>query len=240
MEQTLPVESKSQGLSFRGLYQVFTAPSQFFADLKNDPKILVPYIAVVLLGAIFAISMIDIISSDPNMQTEIRRAIEERGGSAQNVNIDEIVKIQGYFISSMILVMSILAPLIFALITYFWGNFIFGYKTNFKPMLSVILYSEFLFSVTGLLTLALMLAKGTMQASLSLAALFPDLRMDSMAYVLLSKISLSHIWEVIVLGIGLQYLYSIERNKGLLISVLSVGTGVIIHAFFTGLGKLFN
>ena len=72
------------------------------------------------------------------------------------------------------------------------------------------------------------------------AVLVADQGMQSFWYTALSKISIFHIWEVIVVGIGLSIIYGISRNKGYLLSVLSVGMMAIIHVIITGIALMFK
>ena len=55
-------------------------------------------------------------------------------------------------------------------------------------------------------------------------------------FLALSKASVFQIWEIIVAGLGLSAVCKISRNKGLLLSVLSIGglslLGAVI-AYFT-------
>ena len=82
-----------------------------------------------------------------------------------------------------------------------------------------------------------MVAKGSMAISLSAAVLVASEGVDSFIYVALSKIDLFNIWEIIVVGIGLAAVYNIPRNKGYVLSVLSVGMLSILHIVFTAIGK---
>ena len=46
---TVPQSAGNKGLSFRGLAEVFYKPSAFFDQLKDHPKVLIPYIVLAIL-----------------------------------------------------------------------------------------------------------------------------------------------------------------------------------------------
>lgn len=232
--QSIPVMpvKKDAMLGFRGLYEVFVSPSSFFAKLKDDPKILVPYIVGVTIMLVIVLSMADIIA---------RLQIEEiQRRAADNPNIPSNLT-PGVMIPWIIgggTVAWACVPLLAALFALFVGNFMMAGRATFKQLLSVMLFGEIIYLIGGLLVLPLNLAKDTMFMSFSLAALVPP-DPESVVWLLLSKISLFLIWEVIAVGIGLSILYGFPRNKGYLLSVLSMGMLSILHVVFAAIGKLF-
>jgi hypothetical protein len=59
---------------------------------------------------------------------------------------------------------------------------------------------------------------------------------QSLIYTVLSKISVFHIWEVIVLGMGLAIMYNFPRNKGYVLSVITIGLIALVHIGFAAMG----
>jgi len=235
-EPTAPVvvtHGDEKGLSFRGLFEVFYQPGKFFNKLKDNPKILVPYLAVIILSLIALILLSDVLL-DMTMESE---AMQERLQGQQLP--PEAIKIQKIAQVVIGTLFSALIPLFIAALAWFWGNFVFAGKAQFKQVFSVVLYGQFLFSVGGLLATFIILAKGSMMAPFSLGVLVADQGFSSVIYTALSKIDLFNIWEIIVTGIGLASIYNIERNKGYMISVLSVGLISVMHIVLAMIGKLF-
>ena len=111
----------------------------------------------------------------------------------------------------------------------FWGNFIMAGKARFKQVTSVILYGEILYAVGFLVQVPLMLYKNTLLVSLSLGVLVPNPSPTNVLYLILSKFNVFLIWELIVVGIGLSIIYGFSRNKGFLLSVLSVGLAAALQ-----------
>ena len=131
------------------------------------------------------------------------------------------------------------SSLIAALFAMFFGNFVMGGKARFKQILSVMIYGQFLFEIGTLIASFFIYSKGQMMAPFSLAFLASGQGFQSLAFIALSKIDLFNIWDIIVVGIGLAAIYGFNRNKGYVLSVLSVGMLSILHVVFTALGRLF-
>jgi len=226
------VPKKDQSLGFHGLYEVFVQPTSFFARLKQDPKILVPYLVGFLFMIVVVMFTADMIA---RMQIE-----ELHRQAADNPNIPQNVNPQIIKTTIMVLgpIFWLLSPLLIAGLAYFWGNFVMAGRATYRQLLSVALYGEIIYLVGGLILLPLMLAKDSVLVTLSLAALVtPD--PQSLVWVALSKISVFLIWEVVAVGIGLTAIYGFSRNKGYLLSVLSVGLISALHVCLTAIRTLF-
>lgn len=223
---------RDSALGFRGLYEVFVSPSALFAKLKDDPKILVPYVVGLALMLVMVISMADIIARF--QIEEMQRRAAENPNIPTNLSPGMMVP---WIIGGGTLAWACI-PLLAALLALFIGNFLMAGKATFKQLLSIMLFGEIIYLVGGLLVLPLNLAKDSMFMSFSLAALVPP-DPESVVWLFLSKMSLFLIWEFIAVGIGLSILYGFPRNKGYLLSVLSMGMLSILHVLFAAIGKLF-
>ncbi len=229
-----PEEKKRHpGLGLKGLYEVFVNPSGLFAKIKEDPKVLVPYLAMVLAAAGFMFLVLDYII-EAQMQTEQFQKMMDQG-----LTREQATGMMRFTVPVFGSLAMALAPLIIAALALFWGNFVFAGKSSFKTILSVVLFGEFLFIVGSYVVVPLILAKGSIAVSLSLAAFLPDANLESPLYVLLSKISVFHIWELFVLGIGFSIIFDFSRNKGMWVSVLSMGLLSILHVLVAAIGSMF-
>ncbi|HUV31337.1 MAG TPA: YIP1 family protein [Acidobacteriota bacterium] len=224
-------QTTGQGLSFKGLYEVFTAPGALFAKLKEQPRILVPYIVYAIVVAAFFYATADIIV---RMQMQ---AIQERTQNlppgALNAGTMKLFAMLGGIVF-------LLAPLVASALAVFFGNFIMGGKARFKQLLSVMLYGEIVYALGMIVTLPMILAKDSMLVSLSLGVLVPNPGPQNLLYVALSKIGVFNIWEIIVVGIGLTAVYGFSRNKGYLLSVLSMGMLSILNILSVVIGQAFS
>ena len=228
------VVKPSSSYSLKGIVEVFYAPSELFKKVKDNPKILVPYIVLICASLLAGYLLSDLILK---MQLESPEFQERMQGQPVTENIKSILRITA--LVGMVISMS-LVPLITAGLALFFGNFVMGGKATFKQLLSVMLYSEVLFMVGGLFIIPMALAKGSLTAGISLGFLAADQGVQSVAFVALSKISLFHIWEIIASGIGLSIIYEFTRNKGYILAVLSIGLLSIIHIGTAALGAMFK
>ena len=216
---------KESGLGFKGVVEIFYQPANFFEKIKNDPKILVPWIVFFLLifSSIYLIA--DLIAE---MQMEImKEKAADQGFGTANLPTAAQIKWSTIIIGPLAVM---LAPLIAAALALFFGNVVMEGRAKFKQLLSVMLYSEIVFALGSLILAPLMLAKGSMKVSISLAAILQDSQVQDPLYVALSKIGAFHIWEIMIIGIGLSIIYGFSRNKGYTLAVLSMGMISITHA----------
>lgn len=228
----------TRGFSFAGLVKVFGSSGDFFDQLKTTPRILVPYLAILVVSLVAAAVAVPVLRDMSLSSPEARAKIEEQA-ERMGMDPDELMaqaeRFTGPSIAAGIVVGRVLAPVILALLVLLFGNFILGGTASFKQALSVALYSEFLFAVGFLITSFLMAAKGGM-VTLSPAVLVMDQGMQSPAFVALSQLSIFHIWQVIVLGVGIGKIYGFAGNKGLVVSVLSIGTIALVNVAFSLMG----
>jgi hypothetical protein len=227
--QAAPAVVAGKGLAVRGLWEVFTRPTAFFAELIRSPKILVPYLLIGIMALVFFMFTADMIFqlqvSHPKFQEQM----------AQNPEMTP-ERMRGFMVPSIIgfgVIALLLSPLIIAALATFWGNFVFAGKATFKQVLSVSLYGEVLYCFGEILLLPLLFAKGEFTVSYSLAALVANLGVDHPAYVALSKLSVFHVWEIIVLAIGYSMLFGFSKGKGYGTALLSAGFLAVFHILWT-------
>ncbi|MEW5995657.1 MAG: YIP1 family protein [Candidatus Zixiibacteriota bacterium] len=222
----------SRGLSFRGLVEIFYKPAEFFAALKDNPKVLVPYIAYAILLIIFFVAAVNVIVE---MQLSSPQFQERMQGQTVTPQIKQWMTYQTMIGGPLVM---LLMPLIAAAFALFWGNVVFSGNARFKQLLSVMLYGELIYGLGMLVLLPIILVKKSLLVGFNLGVLAAGQGPDSVLYLALSKIDLFVIWEIIVIGIGLSILYNFTRNKGYLLSVLSMGMLSILHVVFTAIAKL--
>jgi hypothetical protein len=217
---------------FQGVIEVFYNPTKLFTRIKDNPQILIPYIFYIVITFVFLYLISDLI-----VQSQIQS--EEFKTRTQGVEVtdDMIASMKQFMIILGVLFWAML-PLVTAGLASFWGNFIMAGKVGFKHILSVSLYSELLFVIGSLLIVPMMLSKGTLMVTLSPAVFVADQGIDSLVYVALSKLSLFHIWEIVVSGIGFSIIFNFKRNKGYILSVLSVGLLSVSHIVVKAIGEI--
>jgi hypothetical protein len=134
----------------------------------------------------------------------------------------------------------LLEPIIVAGLALFWGNFVFAGKARYRQVLTVALYCSVLYAFGMMLTLPMILAKGSMMASYSLGVLAADSGPTSFMFQLLSRIGLFHIWAWVVLGIGLSVVFATSVGRGVTIALLSSGLLSVIAILSSLVGSMFS
>ncbi len=235
MERDNSVESISvmptKNYSIGGLFEVFYNPSKLFGNVNYNPKVLVPYFVYGILMFLFFYVTADYVVK---MQME-SPSFQQRFENGMPTNMTDLMKYNVIIFGTLL---SLIIPIISTGLAIFFGNFIYGVKENFKKVFSVVIFSAFIIAVGKIIVLPMILAKGSVMISLSPAILVSHLGADSFLYVLFSKFDLFIIWEIIVAGIGFSIIYNLPRNKGYMLSVLSVGMISIIHILYAAFGKL--
>jgi hypothetical protein len=228
--QPATTESGGSGLSLRGLVQVFYAPGEFFAQLRERPRVLVPWLAIIIGMFLFGLATWQY---SARISIEFMQSLVDKGViPASQIPPLETLKwrtIGGNVINPL------LAPLLIGGLAILIGNFIMGGSARFKQILAVTLYAEFLYTVGNLIHIPLIYAADSMTASLSLAAILSDPNVTSPLFHVLARISVFYIWEIIVFGIGLSAVYGFSRNKGYVLSVLSIGIPSLIFIAYMAL-----
>ena len=223
--QILPETKKESNLGLKGIVEVFYQPSKLFERIKNEPKILVPWIFFFLLIFSFIYLVSDLIVA---MQMEVmREKAADQGLGTANLPTAAQIKWSTIIIGPLAFM---LAPLIAAALALFFGNVVMEGRAKFKQLLSVMIYGEIINALGAIILAPLMLAKGSMKVSISLAAILQDSQVQDPLYIALSKFDAFLIWEIMIIGIGLSIIYGFSRNKGYTLAVLSMGMISITHA----------
>ncbi len=225
--------ASSSGLAFSGLYQVLISPIEFFAKLKETPKLLVPYI---LLGICWLVGFFLLKDYIVDLQLEAMRGrdLGASGVTPEDLRgFTEISAVVGGVLTMLIY------PVLAAAIALFWGNVVMAGMAKFRQLVSVVLYGEIVAVVGMFLTLPLIYAKDSILVGLSLGALVsPDPK--SIPFVILSKISIWFVWEIIVVGLGFSAVYGFSRNKGMVLSVLTIGILTLVNVLMSIVGILMS
>jgi len=223
--QFSPEAKKESNLGLKGIVEVFYQPSKLFERLRDDPKLLVPWLVYFALIFSFIYLVSDLIVE---MQLEVMKdKAADQGLGTANLPTAAQIKWSTIIIGPLAFM---LAPLIAAALALFFGNVVMEGRAKFKQLLSVMIYGEIINALGALILAPLMLAKGSMKVSISLAAILQDSQVQDPLYIALSKFGAFYIWEIMVIGIGLSIIYGFSRNKGYTLAVLSMGLISITHA----------
>ncbi len=217
------------------LARVFYRPAALFEKLRENPRILVPYIcyaALVFLGVwLVKDVMMDEVLSDPAARARI-----EASGQPVTAEVRQVMAIMQ---SLQVFAGYLIMPLLATVLAMFWGNVVMAGRAGFKQVLSVMLCGGLIYGLGKLLMVPMILAKQSVYVSLSLGVLAPHKAMSDVLYVALSRLDLFIVWELIVIGIGLSILHGFSRNKGYVLAVLSMGLLPVLNICLTVIRQLF-
>lgn len=238
--QSVPVVTKVKsepGFSFKGLVRVFSSPTEFFTKLKDDPKVLVPLLTILVLTLVTVFFLLDQMAL---LQAEIQsESLRDRGMS--EAQIQQILESPMMKVAPLIGSVFVMAtPFLTAGLAMMIGGFIMGGKSRYWKVVSVMAYCEVIYFAGGLVNLPFQIMKETMTPAFSLAVLAPNLTFTDPLFILLAKIGPFYIWHIIAAGIGLSILFEFSRNKGYLLAVLSIGLLSALHIGTAALGQMFN
>jgi hypothetical protein len=204
----------------RGLVYIFVKPKEFFAELKYSPKVLVPFIALVIMFIIFNLCTLDII---------VKPRVERL--QAQGIDFEELeatgkhpilkLKILSFFFKNFPI---LIRPFLLAFFSLILANILVpGIK--YKQVLSVILYGEVLYGVGKTLKGFIMLLKDSSDVSISPAPIGELFGYGPATdlFSLLSNADFFLIWEIIVVAIGFSIFLKYALKKCYILSILSVG-----------------
>jgi len=201
-------------LGFWGrLVNIFGSPRKTFESIDRKPTWVIPLIIIILLTIIstqmtFPIIMdtqLENLRSNPNIPPERLEAIENQ--FTENVNTQRIITLVSQIIVTPIIFLAL------AGIFYLVGTIAMGGDTSYKKVLSVLSWSMCIFILSTIVTVPLIIAKGNMNVSLSLALLLPGDAIGTKLHTFLSKFDFFTIWflAVFATGFGIIYRFTTAR-----------------------------
>jgi hypothetical protein len=201
-------------LGFWGkLGNIFASPRKAFESIDRKPTWIAPLLILIVLVMIstqitFPIimkSQMDNLRNNPNIPPEQLEVIEKQ--FTENVGKQRIFALIAQIVGTPIVF------LVLAGIFYLVGTLILGGDTTYKKVLSVYSWSAFIMILSTIVTFPLILIKGNMDVSLSLALLLPADAMGTKLHTLLSKFDFFVIWFLAVFASGFGVVYRFSTAK---------------------------
>lgn len=216
MDSQVMQEERAESYEMNGFQKVigvFTSPGKTFASLNITPTWILPiiiYIAVSVAFIFFAQKII--IKEAITVQQE---KMAERGMTTDEMNnsLAMAEKVMKITIPLAAVAMPIIMIVVISGVFRFVGNVVMGGSATFKKVFSITAHSFLIHVLGALIILPLVLAKGSMQVSFSLAALMSDEAKGTFLYQFLAKIDLFWIWWIAVYSIGLAVIYKMRTQK---------------------------
>lgn len=232
---------ETPGMGFFGkLINVYLNPRKTFLALENRPTWLIPMILLTLL-AIFSTQLTFPIIMDaqlanlrnnPNIPSEQLSIIEK--SIAENMARQRLFATIGQLV---------IIPIIYFLlggIMYFVGSVVLGGDSSYKKVLSVWSWSSCIGILAFIIMTPLILSKGTMNVSLSLALLLPSDAIDTTLYNVLKHFDFFTMWELAVFAYGFALIYKFKMAKAYVSVGILWGIWITISTVFASTFKQFG
>jgi len=197
---------------------VFYAPAEAFSNYVKKPNLWVPLILVMVLFFIFsgatakynAMLQYDLMKDSTALPQQV---IQQMHDQIDQANFLKAGAIAGIIVMPLIF-------LLYALLAWPIGSFIFGGKSKFSIIWGVVLLGGLIVGVGNLVKLPLMIANESMYVSFGLAAFMKGSDFTSILYLFLYYMDAFAIWSIIVEGIGFSKIFNLTTGKGVTIAVV--------------------
>ena len=228
-------------LGFWGkLGNIFASPRKTFESIDRKPTWVMPLIIIILLTIIstqitFPIIMdtqLENLRSNPNIPPEQLEVIENQ--FAENVNTQRLITLASQIIVTPIIFLAL------AGIFYLVGAIILGGDTTYKKVLSVLSWSMCIFILSTIVTIPLIIAKGNMNVSLSLALLLPADSIGTKLHTFLSKFDFFVIWFLAVFATGFGVIYRFSTAKAYTAIGILWAIWIVVSVALSGVFRQFG
>lgn len=195
----------------------FSSPGRSFASLNQQVEHrdwLIPLIVTAVVAMVSAFVIM------PIAQTDALDAVSEYAQKDATLSDEQQAQVQESMekVGSIAVVVS--APIgmaaslfIQAAIFLALANLIFGGSGNYKKTLAVVSYSSLVGIPGAIVTLPLMLAKGSLNAQVGPGLLLPLSMEGSYIYNVLTMINLFSIWQYALVAIGLGMIAGVPTKR---------------------------
>jgi hypothetical protein len=115
-----------------------------------------------------------------------------------------------------------------------------SWSAKFQKRLSVSSYSALISVLGGVVGAATMIAKKSLEVSLSIGLFFPFLEKSNFLFRLLSQMNFFTIWSLVVFGIGLSVVGKMSAKRSWLLVFALWVVVIVLAAFLGALGMRFS
>lgn len=223
------------------LSDFFLAPSIAFASLREKPRWIVPFILCVMTSVIFLTVTNNYRLEDQKAflqhnntlsQEEIKRRIDNIEYQ-QSTDITQI-SIPHFLFGTALMTLKHAFSLFGLSLVVWLALHLYSANVTFKVILSVCSFSFLLSLPEAILTIPLVIMKGTMKIYLGAAALLPVEWEYSPLFYVCEKLNVFSIWMVILLIIALPIVAGISKKK----AIITIGylwiIWLLLSMFFGG------
>lgn len=205
--------------------QVFFSPGALFEALSRHP---------VWIGALVVLIAINLVTNMLVPEEVVRAAIEARGGSDMTAEqIDQTMSFLAVWGWVLAVVGSPIVILVVAAVLLLVYNVLTGGEGTFRQLFSATTHAMYIYTLGGILTLALILGGAEVTTQLSLGLLVPGLEEGYLARFL-NGLNVFSLWTAAVLGIAVSRIYPQKSAGSAALTI--IGLYVVLVAIFTTFG----
>ncbi|HDR6319051.1 TPA: DUF1282 family protein [Bacillus thuringiensis] len=199
------------------LFGMITSPGVQFERMKTNKKVWGMFLLVALLQGLLGGLSAYVLHTSPEM-LEMKKELGELAGQS-SLTSEVISGIGSSFASAMIGTLFIAA--IYKIFMMFFGN-----DTPYKTLLNIVVYTNFVLIIGGLINtiLSLILGSGMTQYT-SLGLLFTE---GTFAYGIGNTIEVFYVWNLVLIWFGLHITAGLSKVKASIPIIILF----IIKAFF--------
>ncbi len=199
------------------LFGMITSPGVQFERMKTNKKVWGMFLLVALLQGLLGGLSAYVLHTSPEM-LEMKKELGELAGQS-SLTSEVISGIGSSFASAMIGTLFIAA--IYKIFMMFFGN-----DTPYKTLLNIVVYTNFVLIIGGLINtiLSLILGSGMTQYT-SLGLLFTE---GTFAYGIGNTIEVFYVWNLVLIWLGLHITAGLSKVKASIPIIILF----IIKAFF--------
>jgi hypothetical protein len=217
---------------------VFTSPKKAYEAISEKPDWLAPMIVLVLVGILFAVTVVPSVILPDVMEKNIEQ-MRDRGMT--DAQIEGAMKYMSGAIPVIIGVVAVLVitPVNLLIVSgiLFGVCSLAGGKAKFVQVFSAATYSGLIGTLGAIVKGILMYAQHSAHVGTSLALLLSEEASKTFLYRLLGHFDLFVLWQIAVLVIGLAVIYRWKNSKaaGIVVSLwalwvlVSSALGGIVH-----------
>lgn len=219
------------------LMNVFIAPEKTFAGISqhsNWKQLILPLVFILMmsLGASYLLRPLAT-QQQKDMIAQSEKLTDEQKDKALERMDDQAGSTVKMFLGAA--ASTLLTLFVSAGIFLFIGNFFGGQSARYIELLLSAVYIWMLNIVKFLVTIPLMLQKGTLFVHTSLVLAFPDAERQSLVFRLANQVELFRIWSIIlwIIAFRVLYGYTTEKSTALVLPVWIIWAAISV--LLTGL-----
>lgn len=220
------------------LLQVFFSPKELFVRLEEKPNWVLPFVTVIVVTLAVTIVLLPTVIRPFTLEKMESRF---EGSDEQLQKMRDIVAgpvLYGTSIASAVFgtgaKMLIIAG-IYTLITLPLPG-----ERRYRKLLSVTSYSALISVLGGIVGAAIMVARKSLEVSLSLNLFFPFVEKDTFLFRLLKQANFFTIWSLLVFALGLSIICKMNIKKSYVLVFALWIVALLVGAALGGLGARFS